>query len=115
MKKLIVITAAALFLTTGCATKSALSKKYQEGFNAANQQCIELQAKIQQYVNGVQVDLAAKNERLRRFNQLNEDNTLRTKKNDDRESYDSESSDGSYDDPETPGKKPTVKSKKVAK
>ena len=87
MRKMIVILALAL-IAPACASKSQLQKARTEGFTEADRQCLELQGRIQERIAQLKSDLAAKNERLRRFNQINEDGTLRTKAVDDSKGWD---------------------------
>lgn len=70
----------ALLLLQGCVSLRTHEMKkvesYQAGYEAADKECTRLQVKLGAYVTSLQ-------ERLRKFNQLNEDGSLRTKTNDD--------------------------------
>lgn len=81
--KLALVLVAALAFS-GCVTKRVykadVEKARTEGYEKANRECLALQQKIAIYVTSLQ-------DRLRKFNQLNEDNSLRTKKNDDSKSW----------------------------
>jgi hypothetical protein len=72
VKAVAVILAFGLF--SGCVSKTyhkrVVENAYTIGFTEADEECIELQRKIQSYVGPLQ-------ERLRRFNQLNDDGSLR--------------------------------------
>jgi len=60
-----------LFLSpVGCASAKATEKARLQGFAEADAQCIDLQNKLQVYVESLK-------QRLMQFNQLNEDGTLR--------------------------------------
>lgn len=61
--------------------KKQKEQSFNEGYAKANIECLDLQIKIRDYVYALQ-------ERLRKFNQLNEDGTLRSKKNDDSKGWD---------------------------
>lgn len=97
MKKALLIFFAFAMIAPACVPKSRLIDARNEGFADADRQCLALQAKINSQVNAIQVDLASKNERLRRFNQLNEDGTLRTKKSDDSKGWDDKNTGEAYD------------------
>lgn len=72
---------AAIAVLSGCGTRSqikeatALAEK--EGYLKASQECLELQTKYARAVTSLQADLKEKNERLRKFNQLNPDGSLK--------------------------------------
>ena len=69
-----------LILCTGCMSKrkhlALAGAAYERGFNAADQACIKLQLKIRDVVVKMQSDLNAKNMRLRKFNQVDDQNNL---------------------------------------
>lgn len=63
----------------GCVPKSHIKKSYDDGFAKANTECLQLQGQIQNYIRGLEVSNAAKTERLRKFNQVDEKGNLITK------------------------------------
>lgn len=84
MRQRFALFAAIPFLLASCVSSQIRRSEYDNGFKAADSQCIELQKKIGGYVvelqteNGaMRYDLIQKNYRLRKFNQLNDDGTLR--------------------------------------
>lgn len=63
----------------GCVPKSQIKRSYDEGFAKANTECLQLQGQIQNYIRGLEVSNAAKTERLRKFNQVDEQGNLYNK------------------------------------
>lgn len=69
-----------LLTLPSCATKSIQKQYFDEGFNAADAECIEIQKDIGKYVRALQIELNEKNKRLDKFNQLDRNQQLRNKK-----------------------------------
>ena len=61
--------------------KKLLSQSHDTGYQKANNECIILQYKIKSYIDNIQRDLDSKNERLRKFNQIDDDGSLRNPSN----------------------------------
>ena len=61
--------------------KNKVKAAYDAGYQEANAECLNLQLTISEYVDSLKA-------RLRKFNQLNEDDTLRTRGNDDSRPHD---------------------------
>lgn len=72
------------FVITSCVPRSHLKKSYDQGKKDGSAYCSKAIAAKDAYIDKLNKDLADKNARLNRFNQLNPDNTLRTKSNDSR-------------------------------
>ena len=86
MRKYINTILSVVFLASlsACASKQKIKDSYDKGHRAgyaqADGECIKLQKKIEKYLKKLQNELQIKEGRLRRFNQLNEDDSLRNSK-----------------------------------
>lgn len=91
--KAVSVAVLSLGLFSGCVSmkvyKADIKKSYEHGYKDADAECIKLQERIKPYVIGLQ-------ERLRKFNQLNEDGSLRTKKVDDSKGWDDKETGGTW-------------------
>lgn len=89
----------AMSIFSGCVTKQTYNKgmkeSYQAGFKDADQECIQLQKKYVSYIDTLK-------ERLKRFNQIDENGELRKLKK-----FEGDVSDGGWDDPK--GNEPWMK------
>lgn len=65
------------FISFGCVPKSQIQRSFNDGYAKANLECVVIQSQLQNQTNQVIMDLAVKNERLRMFNQINKDGSLR--------------------------------------
>lgn len=66
-----------LFLMAGCAPKSHVKRAYDDGFQKANVECLQLQGKFKDYITQLQLDNTIKTERLKMLNQVDEKGALR--------------------------------------
>jgi hypothetical protein len=66
-----------LFLIgTGCASKGQITRAQTEGYQKANVECLQMQGQIKDYITSLKMDIVAKTERLRKFNQVNDKGEL---------------------------------------
>lgn len=88
-----------LFVISGCVSKKTynhgLKDSYQSGYKAADQECIGLQKKYISYIESLK-------DRLKRFNQIDENGELRKLKK-----FEGDVSEGGWDDPK--GNEPWMK------